>query len=69
MRPTRRDRLYTYWDYRAGDFHQHRGMRIDLMLASQAVVDRLQWIMVDRVARKGKLPSDHAPVVMEISTS
>jgi exodeoxyribonuclease III len=63
------DRLYTYWDYRAGDFHQHRGMRIDLMLASQPVIDRLQWIMVDRVARKGKLPSDHAPVVMEISTS
>ena len=30
------DRLYSYWDYRAGDFHQHRGMRIDLVLATRA---------------------------------
>lgn len=63
------DRLYTYWDYRAGDFHQHRGMRIDLVLATQPVLDRVQWAIVDRNARKGKLPSDHAPVVVDVAGS
>ena len=60
------DRLYTYWDYRAGDFHQHRGMRIDLILATKPVAERVTWAIVDRNARKGKLPSDHAPVVVDI---
>ena len=57
--------LYTYWDYRAGDFHQHRGMRIDLMLATQPMADRVRWSIVDRNARKGKLPSDHAPLIAD----
>jgi len=61
------DRLYTYWDYRAGDFHQGRGMRIDLVLGSAPVVDRLQWCVVDRNARKGTLPSDHAPLVVDLA--
>jgi exodeoxyribonuclease III len=61
------DRLYTYWDYRAGDFHMHRGMRIDLAYATKPVIDRLQWAIVDRQARKGKLPSDHAPVVFDLA--
>jgi exodeoxyribonuclease III len=60
------DRLYTYWDYRAGDFHMHRGMRIDLALGTQPVRDALRWAIVDRNARKGKLPSDHAPLVVDI---
>ena len=60
------DRLYTYWDYRAGDFHQHRGMRIDLVLATSPVLARVEWAIVDRNARKGKLPSDHAPVVVDL---
>ncbi len=60
------DRLYTYWDYRAGDFHQHRGMRIDLVLANAPALDRVRWAIVDRNARKGKLPSDHAPVVVDL---
>ena len=59
------DRLYSYWDYRAGDFHEHRGMRIDLILLSKALADRLTWALVDRNARKGKLPSDHAPVLVD----
>jgi exodeoxyribonuclease-3 len=63
------DRLYTYWDYRAGDFHQHRGMRIDLVLATRPVVERLSWALVDRIARKGKGPSDHAPVVIELASA
>jgi len=61
------DRLYTYWDYRAGDFHQHRGMRIDLMLATKPVADRVEWAVVDRNARKGTGPSDHAPLIVQLS--
>lgn len=58
--------LYTYWDYRAGDFHQGRGMRIDLVLASRPVAERVTWCVVDRNARKGTQPSDHAPVVVDV---
>jgi exodeoxyribonuclease-3 len=58
--------LYTYWDYRGGDFHQHRGMRIDLLLASAPLASRVRWALVDRNARKGKQPSDHAPVFVDI---
>ncbi|MCU0260416.1 MAG: exodeoxyribonuclease III [Ilumatobacteraceae bacterium] len=61
------DRVYSWWDYRAGDFHQGRGMRIDLVLGTAAVRDRLAWCVVDRNARKGKQPSDHAPVVVDLS--
>jgi exodeoxyribonuclease III len=60
------DGLFTYWDYRRGDFHQHRGMRIDLALVTQPVADRVTWALVDRNARKGKLPSDHAPLVIDL---
>jgi exodeoxyribonuclease-3 len=60
------DRLYTYWDYRAGDFHEHRGMRIDLVLVSTALAGGLRWALVDRNARKGKLPSDHAPILVDL---
>jgi exodeoxyribonuclease-3 len=63
------DRLYTYWDYRAGDFHEHRGMRIDLILVSKPLADTLTWAIVDRNARKGKLPSDHAPLLIDVATS
>jgi exodeoxyribonuclease-3 len=60
------DRLYSWWDYRAGDFHEGRGLRIDLVLASKALADRAVWSIVDRNARKGKpTPSDHAPLVVE----
>jgi exodeoxyribonuclease-3 len=59
------DRLYTYWDYRAGDFHEHRGMRIDLILVSKPLAETVTWAIVDRNARKGKLPSDHAPLLID----
>ncbi len=58
------DRLYSWWDYRAGDFHNHRGLRIDLILLSKPLTD-VRWALVDRNARKGKLPSDHAPVLVD----
>jgi len=61
------DHLYSYWDYRGGDFHQGRGMRIDLVLATPPVADRVTWALVDRNARKGKQPSDHAPVLIDLS--
>ncbi len=59
------DRLYSYWDYRRGDFHEHRGMRIDLVLATPPLAVRTAWAVVDRNARKGKQPSDHAPVIAD----
>jgi exodeoxyribonuclease-3 len=60
------DRLFTYWDYRRGDFHNHRGMRIDLVLVTEPLVRRVRWALVDRNARKGQLPSDHAPLVIDL---
>jgi exodeoxyribonuclease-3 len=62
------DRLYSYWDYRAGDFHEHRGMRIDLLLVSPPLAEKVRWALVDRNARKGKQPSDHAPVFVDFDT-
>jgi exodeoxyribonuclease III len=59
-------RIFTYWDYRAGMFHQDLGMRIDLALASDPVADRVQAAWVDREARKGTGPSDHAPVIVDL---
>lgn len=61
------DRLFTYWDYRAGDFHNHRGMRIDLVLVSKPLAERVSYALIDRSARKGKLPSDHAPVLVDVA--
>ena len=60
-------KTYSWWDYRAGDFHQGRGMRIDLVLASRSVRRRVEWIVIDRNARKGQLPSDHAPIVVDLA--
>ena len=60
-------RVYSWWDYRAGDFHQGRGMRIDLALGSASVAARCEWAVIDRNARKGDKPSDHAPVVVDLS--
>jgi exodeoxyribonuclease-3 len=60
------ERVFTYWDYRAGMFHQDLGMRIDLVLASARVAARVQAAWVDRQARKGSGPSDHAPVIVDL---
>jgi exodeoxyribonuclease-3 len=60
------ERVFTYWDYRAGMFHQDLGMRIDLVLATAAVAERVRAAWVDRQARKGKGPSDHAPVIVDL---
>jgi exodeoxyribonuclease III len=60
------ERVFTYWDYRAGMFHQDLGMRIDLILASDPVAGRVRAAWVDRQARKGTGPSDHAPVIVDL---
>src|SRR6201993_3731866 len=60
------ERVFTYWDYRAGMFHQDLGMRIDLILASGPVAPRVRAAWVDRKARKGSAPSDHAPVIVDL---
>jgi exodeoxyribonuclease-3 len=60
------ERVFTYWDYRAGMFHQDLGMRIDLVLAGAEVADRVRAAWVDRQARKGSRPSDHAPVIVDL---
>jgi exodeoxyribonuclease-3 len=60
------ERIFTYWDYRAGMFHKDLGMRIDLALASPPVAARVRAAWVDRQARKGTGPSDHAPVIVDL---
>jgi exodeoxyribonuclease-3 len=59
--------VFTWWDYRAGDFHQGRGMRIDLVLVSDDLAARASGAFMDRNARKGQKPSDHAPVVVDFA--
>ncbi len=58
---------YTWWDYRAGNFHKNFGMRIDHLLVSEPLRARTVWAEIDREARKGKpIPSDHAPLVIDL---
>ena len=58
---------YSWWDYRAGNFHKNFGMRIDHLLVTRAVAGRAVWAEIDREARKGKpIPSDHAPLVIDL---
>jgi exodeoxyribonuclease-3 len=59
------DGLYSWWDYRAGSFHKRQGLRIDLVLATAPLADRCTYTVIDRGARKGDSPSDHAPVIAD----
>ena len=59
--------LYSWWDYRNGAFHRGWGLRIDLLLVDASLLGRAVASYVDRNARKGDKPSDHAPVVGEFS--
>jgi len=60
------ERVFSYWDYRAGMFHQDLGMRIDLILAGGPGAARVRAAWIDRHARKGAGPSDHAPVIVDL---
>jgi exodeoxyribonuclease-3 len=58
---------FTWWDYRAGNFHKNFGMRIDHLLPTRSVAERVVAVEIDREARKGKpIPSDHAPLVLDL---
>jgi len=58
---------FTWWDYRAGFFHKNFGMRIDHLLATRPLAERVVYADIDREARKGKpTPSDHAPLVVDL---
>ena len=59
--------FYTWWDYRAGNFHKNLGMRIDHLYASRSIAERVTAAERDRDARKGKLPSDHAPLYVDLA--
>ncbi len=59
-------RAFTYWDYRGGNFHKGMGMRIDLCLLDHAVAATVKDAYIDRDARKGSGPSDHAPLVVDV---
>ena len=63
------ERVYSWWDYRRGDFHQGRGLRIDLVLATAPAAARAEWCIIDRNARKGTSPSDHAPVIVDFAAA
>lgn len=58
---------FSWWDYRAGCFQKNYGMRIDHLLISARLMERVVWVEIDREARKGKpTPSDHAPVMVDV---
>jgi len=59
--------VFSWWDYRDGAFHKGHGMRIDLALTSPALTPFVTDAFVDRDARKGVKPSDHAPVVIDLA--
>ena len=58
------EQQFTWWDYRAGNFHKNLGMRIDLALVSSGLAEGLMACGIDRDFRKGFKPSDHAPLLV-----
>ncbi len=60
------EHTYTYWDYQQLRFPKNKGMRIDLTYASPALAARVQGVRIERDERKGKGPSDHVPVVLDV---
>ncbi|MEY4294944.1 MAG: hypothetical protein RLY82_632 [Pseudomonadota bacterium] len=61
------DKLFTWWDYRDFGFKRNRGLRIDYVLASQTLKPYILSCEIDKVPRKNERPSDHTPVVMELT--
>jgi exodeoxyribonuclease-3 len=58
---------FTWWDYRAGNFHRGLGLRIDLALLSPDLAAKLSACRIDRNYRKGAKPSDHAPLLVDLA--
>jgi exodeoxyribonuclease-3 len=65
-RPGKGPNPFTYWDYRGGNFHKDMGMRIDHAYLAAPLAERVRDAWVDRETRKGKGPSDHAPVILDL---
>lgn len=59
-------KAFSWWDYRNGSFHKGEGMRIDFLLATKSLRDRVEDSQIDRNARKGEKPSDHVPVMITL---
>jgi exodeoxyribonuclease-3 len=60
---------FTWWDYRQGHFHRKMGLRIDLALVSGELAGKVTSCGIDRDMRKGKKPSDHAPLLLRVDMS
>src|SRR6201992_4146604 len=58
---------YTWWDYRAGNFHKGLGLRIDLALISRGLTDGLTAVGIYRDYRQGQKPSEHAPLAIDLN--
>jgi exodeoxyribonuclease-3 len=58
---------YTWWDYRQLSFPKNRGLRIDHILCTEGMAARCRSVAIDREARKGEAPSDHAPVIADFA--
>ena len=64
------EQKFSWWDYRGGAFHREMGLRIDLLLATAPVMERAERVWIDRDYRKkqdGLTPSDHAPVIADLT--
>lgn len=61
------EKTFSWWDYRAAGFRRNAGLRIDLILASEAMATRCTASYVDKEPRAWERPSDHAPVVAEFN--
>ena len=59
------EKNFSWWDYRAAGFRRNAGLRIDLILASEAMTERCTASYIDREPRTWERPSDHTPVVAE----
>ncbi len=58
---------YSWWDYRQGAFRRNLGLRIDLILASEALREHCSAAAIDRAPRTWERASDHTPVSLEIN--
>lgn len=64
------EQKFSWWDYRGGSFHRKMGLRIDFLLGSPSLLDRLEAVEIDREFRKkqdGLTASDHAPVMADLA--
>ena len=59
--------VYTFWDYQAGAWQKNHGLRIDHLLLSPQAADRLVACEIDADPRSWEKPSDHVPIVVELS--